>query len=286
MHGNYLAVLRNDASHTQQSRKSIGDFPSVDTFGSAHLANEQSDEELSSQFAVKGTGQEFGVQLSVDAGQRANDSMAWATLELSVQDNISILDENGAPLDLRRRPPLEALVFHVSFGGTVSFRPADSPLTDQSGQSLVVGDVQVSFSPGSSGYNQQQQLSLSTRDIPLGLPPDSEHTLNVGQLLTPSSLAQLLGGSRLRYQWRFSARTLASSGAISIDAPDFFRIDAITFRDGTTPESHGFSLRFQSGLPSPNLRVPEPSTVVLLIGSVLATYGIRRYRAVAHAFAG
>jgi hypothetical protein len=41
--------------------------------------------------------------------------------------------------------------------------------------------------------------------------------------------------------------------------------------DGTTPESHGYTVSFASGMPSPNIAaVPEPSSFVLRVGSLLA----------------
>jgi hypothetical protein len=51
---------------------------------------------------------------------------------------------------------------------------------------------------------------------------------------------------------------------------DFFNsmtLDAITFADGTTPESHGWELQFASGISSPNLMftaVPEPSSFSIM----------------------
>jgi hypothetical protein len=49
--------------------------------------------------------------------------------------------------------------------------------------------------------------------------------------------------------------------------------EGIYFSDGSTPESHGFEVILASGLPSPNLILPEPSSFVLaaigLIGLVV-----------------
>ena len=55
-------------------------------------------------------------------------------------------------------------------------------------------------------------------------------------------------------------------------------IDSVTFPDGTTPESNGFDLVFASGMQSPNIATPEPSTFALLgIGAVsVIGYGWRR----------
>ena len=48
------------------------------------------------------------------------------------------------------------------------------------------------------------------------------------------------------------------------DASNTLLIDSITFPDGSTPESHGYQLEFESGHLSPNLRqVPEPASATL-----------------------
>jgi hypothetical protein len=61
--------------------------------------------------------------------------------------------------------------------------------------------------------------------------------------------------------------------------PPTFSFLSVTLPDGNTPESEGFTLSFQSGIPSPNLpSVPEPSSFVLAcIGAIaLLGYGWRR----------
>ncbi|MCC7336826.1 MAG: PEP-CTERM sorting domain-containing protein [Pirellulaceae bacterium] len=60
-----------------------------------------------------------------------------------------------------------------------------------------------------------------------------------------------------------------------------FKYTSILMPDGTTPESHGWRLEFESGMQSPNLvAVPEPSRVTLLVigacTSGLSTWRRRR----------
>lgn len=52
-------------------------------------------------------------------------------------------------------------------------------------------------------------------------------------------------------------------------------LTAVTFPDGSTPESHGFEVYFGNGLPSPNLQIPEP-TSALLAGLALSLTPRRR----------
>ena len=68
-----------------------------------------------------------------------------------------------------------------------------------------------------------------------------------------------------------------SYGIGKADAGNTLRFQSITFSDGTTPESLGYRIVFDSGITSPNLRaVPEPSTAMLL---TLGIFSIsRRFR--------
>jgi hypothetical protein len=58
----------------------------------------------------------------------------------------------------------------------------------------------------------------------------------------------------------------AFGGSAHADAAHTMILSGVFLLDGTTPESHGWSVTFGSGTPSPNLSsaVPEPSSLVLL----------------------
>jgi hypothetical protein len=59
-------------------------------------------------------------------------------------------------------------------------------------------------------------------------------------------------------------------------AIDPLSITGITLPDGNTPESEGFISSFDSGLPSPNQSVPEPSGMCLVASGALALLGYGR----------
>lgn len=70
----------------------------------------------------------------------------------------------------------------------------------------------------------------------------------------------------------------------SADASHTFRFDSITFPDGSTPESQGYALEFESGHISPNLRsVPEPSSAFIAGLAAVGVLGscLRRMRSAA-----
>ena len=60
------------------------------------------------------------------------------------------------------------------------------------------------------------------------------------------------------------------SGSGNVDFWGTSVLERLTFDDGTTPEEHGVVLTFGSGRTSPNLVVPEPSTLLLLSMPALA----------------
>lgn len=71
--------------------------------------------------------------------------------------------------------------------------------------------------------------------------------------------------SSILYSYQLSLYSGASSDATS--STDFFNtvtLDSITFADGSTPESYGWDIVFESGITSPNVTqsVPEPLTIL------------------------
>jgi hypothetical protein len=80
--------------------------------------------------------------------------------------------------------------------------------------------------------------------------------------------------------WTIAAQVEAHAinGRIFMHFGDTMSLESILLPDGTTPESHGYQLEFDSGLPSPNLTVPEPSTLVLLGIGAFGLFAWRRRR--------
>ena len=78
---------------------------------------------------------------------------------------------------------------------------------------------------------------------------------------------------------------LVRAGIINGGDPPTFSFTSVTLPDGRTPEQAGLSLRFDSGIASPNgsgaVATPEPTSVALFgagLVSLLAVYGRRRQR--------
>lgn len=98
-------------------------------------------------------------------------------------------------------------------------------------------------------------------------------------------------GSRLRltdgyanFQYSLDVLSQSGLGSASGDFINTMTLKSITFADGTTPESYGYSLIFGSGMVSPNVSaVPEPSTLALVglggVGVAISAYRRRRIAA-------
>jgi hypothetical protein len=89
-----------------------------------------------------------------------------------------------------------------------------------------------------------------------------------GELTFP---AQVSDGT-LTYLWSLQAVTAARLGFAHADASHTAELVAILLPDGTTPESQGFTLTFDSGMASPNLAtaaVPEPGSLFIWSTSFL-----------------
>lgn len=68
------------------------------------------------------------------------------------------------------------------------------------------------------------------------------------------SITKLLGSDKsASYQARIRAEGFMTGGRLDLVFGHTVRLQSITFPDGSTPESHGFEIVFDSGLVSPNL---------------------------------
>ena len=87
------------------------------------------------------------------------------------------------------------------------------------------------------------------------------------------------------YELEDTMTAVANDGIADIDSDHSLDLISLTYADGTTPESYGFTVISASGIPSPNVAsVPEPSSIVLLtlglVGLSAHTYRRLRRRAV------
>ena len=79
------------------------------------------------------------------------------------------------------------------------------------------------------------------------------------------------------FKLMLQSNVLSEGGKSLADASNTLFIDSITFPDGSTPESQGYQLEFESGHLSPNSRqVPEPAGASLAGVLVLLAYAAGR----------
>lgn len=74
----------------------------------------------------------------------------------------------------------------------------------------------------------------------------------------------------------------AGMGAINGDDPPTLSFDAVRLPDGRTPEEAGLTLRFASGITSPNepqtIATPEPTSVTLMGTGLVILLFVRLFR--------
>ncbi len=82
-----------------------------------------------------------------------------------------------------------------------------------------------------------------------------------------------------QYALEYLLETSAYIGTASVLSDNSFHLVGLTLADGATPESHGITITSASGISSPNLGVPEPSSLIAAFAStplVLVYWWCRR----------
>jgi hypothetical protein len=122
-----------------------------------------------------------------------------------------------------------------------------------------------------SGTFSGTLFALGSRDV----------TKSITLYVLPDDYTAAPGGAPYPVSYRFSmsieAFAEASNQIATSDASHTLSIESILLPDGTTPESQGMSLAFESGIASPNLRgVPEPGGMALALAIFLGGVARRR----------
>lgn len=104
--------------------------------------------------------------------------------------------------------------------------------------------------------------------------PDEKYTASNSTSVLLTIDAVLGGNGKAPINASLTAISNTSYGIVKVKAGHTLGLEAILMPDGTTPESNGFELVFDSGMQSPNL-VPEPSTLAMITFGLLA-FVIRR----------
>lgn len=153
--------------------------------------------------------------------------------------------------------PSNELVFTFSISGQIATH-VNHP--DEGNKTWSAGGVEATFFP--TGGNPAEYYSNPVQSY---CPWDcDDKSLNIDHYI--SGTLPLDSSHSGRYLWRLLAGVATTDGFARADV--VMRLSSITFADGRTPESLGYGIQFESGMLSPNLTVPEPSTFILCVGFV------------------
>jgi len=188
----------------------------------------------------------------------------------SVRWNDSVMLSWNSPLPPPELPS-SSLLFRFDLAGVVS---ASSP-----GRRSIVNTAQSNV--GFEMFNGNYYTNVYTGTaFAGGLSGPAFDEIEFHQIVTVPVRQTL--GVPTSYRYELLANTIAQRGAATADFANTLDLQAVTFTDGLTPESHGFDLIFGSGMSSPNLQVatvPEPASVALFsIGALGMARMLRRRR--------
>ena len=179
--------------------------------------------------------------------------------------------------------------YHFHLSG--SFDIGNQPGQIVSGQQLAItfGDLAGSYVQVQTSVNSQGTLGVGTSIYNHGSSSqanfDSLSVTNGGSLTADITITTILDRSTLNgvagYFTPFEAyldigaQVEDGNAGFGLD-PGSFGFDGLTFLDGSTPESHGYTFLSASGMESPNA-VPEPASwVTMALGAGLLIYAGRK----------
>jgi hypothetical protein len=173
----------------------------------------------------------------------------------------SVAWHDGLTLFWNGKGPAPILPSYLNIG-TVLDAQLSTSIDGITGISSIIysdASISVSFNQNSLSWSVDKNAVFNPTGKDLTLTPNLNFTETLDQ------------GGHTSLTWGVSASVSTTIGTGSVNAGDTFKMVSITLPDGSTPESEGWAVVFDSGIPSPNLSsaVPEPSSLtVVCIGVV------------------
>jgi hypothetical protein len=202
----------------------------------------------------------LGIFVSGTAGGGWVDSpRAGGTVTARWSDTVTLLAGPIAPGSFQ----FNALYFHVVLHNVLGASTFSGPQSYVS-TATTLGRVQASGAV--ANYAQHDVVAAAGRFLVDGkLHAFSMDALEFTDFL--NFVVPLDSTRSGRFSYDLLATATSTIGHSFVNASHTMSIQSITLADGSTPESHGFSLIFDSGMQSPNIgvanvSVPEPSTML------------------------
>ncbi len=146
--------------------------------------------------------------------------------------------------------PYSNLIFNMKLDGSLK-------------TSLIEGETNVIWKTSNASMTAYFGSNLASQTV-----SGNEQYEASGNDLILSGTLPLNSSRQASISYYLSVYAQSTYGSTIADFSHTLEIASILFPDGTTPESHGWEIAFESGMQSPNIApptaVPEPSTFALL----------------------